>query len=632
VSAFDSDVLVLTERSVGRYLLIEPLGGGAMGEVWKAEDPDIGRTVAIKILNVPRSLEPKRQQEWEQRFLQEARAAGSLSHPGIVAIYDVGKGEDGRPFIVMEFIEGRGLDVLIADAQVLPIETALEWGAQIAEALDEAHRRGIVHRDVKPGNILIGPDKRPRLVDFGIAHIEQSEMTRDGTFLGTPAFTSPEQYRGETIDGRADLFSLGAVLYTLLAGVRPFGGQDLATLSWQICHSEPIPVEIAATWVPPRVGEAIRRALARDPGTRHQTGRDLAHDLRMALWKDRVADAEGPPPPRRFGASWGAAAGWRSPGESAGQGPGRAAAALVISVGALLGVVALAGWMTSEQRTAGFSAARAATASTAAGTASASGVSRNGKVASAALEGTGAIDSSSGSSRAAPAPAPASAPARAAAGTGSASGESHDGKAAPPAVESTIRAWSRNGVAGASTQRQPTAAKSASAPDAAIVVAAGASPANGAGAAALSSAAPPVSSQEAAETLATPPAPAASGFVRVEVHYGLTDGRLRLWSNDRLLVDQPLTVAERRKGLGKLLPKRGFSVFPLKLEPGRNRIRVEVTSAGKDIKVTREIAGLLEPGAHDWLEVRVKTWPEPKMDLDWETAGDQAEDVAAARS
>ncbi len=268
-------------RSVGRYLLEESIGAGAFGEVWRAVDPHITRHVAVKILNIPKGLSRKQRTEWEQRFLREARAAGALSHPGIVTIHDVGVARDGRPFMVMELVDGVSLDTLLS-RRPPPEATALEWGAQIAEALGAAHRRGIVHRDVKPANVLIDREGRARIADFGIARLSESDLTREGLFVGSPAFASPEQIRGGTVDGRSDLFSLGSALYTLLCGERPFRGEDLTSLAYTICHVEPAPLRRVAPKLSSACEAVVMKMLTKDPGGRYQSGEELAEDLRLA--------------------------------------------------------------------------------------------------------------------------------------------------------------------------------------------------------------------------------------------------------------------------------------------------------------------------------------------------------------
>src|SRR6185503_15838570 len=223
-----------------RYELIELLGKGSMGEVWRGVDPRIGRPVAVKLLEVASGLSPEDREEWSRRFIQEARAAGRVSHPSIIAIHDVGVAEDGRPFIVMEHVAGTNLESVLEKGPQPDLKTALEWGIQLAEALDAAHRQGVVHRDIKPANILVGEDGRVRIADFGLARMPESDLTREGSFVGTPSFCSPEQVRGLPVDGRSDVFSLGAVMYTLLTGIRPFTGKEWVTLTYEVCHVTPL--------------------------------------------------------------------------------------------------------------------------------------------------------------------------------------------------------------------------------------------------------------------------------------------------------------------------------------------------------------------------------------------------------
>ena len=276
--------------SVGRYVLLEKIGAGTMGEVFKASDPRIGRVVAVKLLRIPDGLDAAQREEWERRFLLEARAAGRLSHRGIVAVHDVGHADDGRPFIVMEHVDGRGLDAYLKRGKLPAPALVLDWAAQIAEALDHAHRQGIVHRDVKPANILVDHDGRARIADFGIARLADSELTRDGAFLGSPAYAAPEQIRALPIDGRADLFSLAATTYALLTGSRPFQGEDLASLAYAICHVEPAPPRSLRPELGAAVQAVVLKGLAKDPERRHRSGQEMAQELRIAASAATVMD------------------------------------------------------------------------------------------------------------------------------------------------------------------------------------------------------------------------------------------------------------------------------------------------------------------------------------------------------
>ncbi|HEX6852169.1 MAG TPA: serine/threonine-protein kinase [Candidatus Polarisedimenticolaceae bacterium] len=271
-----------TAPSAGRYRLRTRLGHGAVGEVWSAEDPQIGRSVAVKLLKIPDGLSEGRRAQWESRFLLEARAAGRLSHPGIVSIHDVGTAGDGRPFIVMELVDGETLDAARSRTIPPPFAQVVNWTIQIAEALDAAHAKGVVHRDVKPANLLVGSDGRARIADFGIARLAESELTREGTFMGSPAFAAPEQIRGDKVDGRADLFSLGAVFYLLATGKRPFDGENLPAIAYAVCHAEPERPSSINPKIDPAFEAVILRALAKDPAARFASGAEFAQALRAA--------------------------------------------------------------------------------------------------------------------------------------------------------------------------------------------------------------------------------------------------------------------------------------------------------------------------------------------------------------
>jgi serine/threonine-protein kinase len=265
-------------KKLGRYLILEEVGRGSMGRIYRARDPEIDRVVAIKTIAVEGfGLAPEA--EFRQRFLREAKAAGKLLHPGIVAIFDVGEdSETGTPFIVMEYIEGRTLQEVGAHQQ-LPRDKALELVRQLAEALDYAHREGIVHRDIKPANIIVTGEGRAKIADFGVAKLQAIELTQTGMMMGTPTYMSPEQTVGEAVDGRSDLFSLVTVLYWLLTGERPFVGNNMATLTFNIVHKEPKPPSSLEPTLSKQFDQVVARGLAKEPGGRYQTGRELADDL-----------------------------------------------------------------------------------------------------------------------------------------------------------------------------------------------------------------------------------------------------------------------------------------------------------------------------------------------------------------
>ena len=268
---------------IGRYEVLSELGRGAMGVVYQARDPQIDRLVAIKTIALLTD-DPEAEQEFRQRFFLEARAAGRLSHPGIVTIFDVGEEPDTHaPYIVMEYVAGQPLSKFISSPSKIPARRALRYAQQLAEALDYAHAQGVVHRDMKPANILIGKDAHAKITDFGIAKMNLANITHAGHVVGTPAYMSPEQLEGIAVDGRSDLFSLGVILYTMLTGHRPFQGNSAATVSYKVANRDPLPASAFDSTFPAEVDYVIARAMAKDPNARYQTGREMALDLHSVL-------------------------------------------------------------------------------------------------------------------------------------------------------------------------------------------------------------------------------------------------------------------------------------------------------------------------------------------------------------
>ena len=265
-------------QRLGRYEILTEIGRGAMGRVYQARDPRIDRIVALKTISVLGAT-PADQEEYRRRFFREAQAAGKLAHPGIVTIYDVGEDETTHtPFIVMEYIAGRTLES-VAGAGGLTVDSTLDFVRQVAEALDYAHSQGIIHRDIKPANILVTEDGRAKITDFGIAKLTLSEFTLPGQVLGTPTHMSPEQLQGQPVSGRSDLFSLGVILYSLLGGEKPFAGDTVTAVTFQVVYKEPPPVTQRNPALRPEYDLVLARALAKDPGQRYPRGRDLAQDL-----------------------------------------------------------------------------------------------------------------------------------------------------------------------------------------------------------------------------------------------------------------------------------------------------------------------------------------------------------------
>ena len=270
-----------TMHQLGRYEIVAELGRGAMGAVFRARDPKIDRTVAIKTISVS-AVAARDIEHYRQRFFREAQAAGRMSHPGIVTIYDVGEDETTHtPFIVMEYVEGNSLGRLVATTSTakLPREIALKLLRQIAEALDYAHRQGIVHRDIKPANIMVTADGQPKIADFGIAKLVMAETTLPGHVVGTPAYMSPEQLNGKVVDGRSDLFSLGVIAYWLLTGIKPFDGETITEICLQVAIKEPAPPSEITSGLNMDFDYVLSRALAKDPAMRYQSGQELAADL-----------------------------------------------------------------------------------------------------------------------------------------------------------------------------------------------------------------------------------------------------------------------------------------------------------------------------------------------------------------
>jgi len=266
---------------LGRYEVERELGRGAMGTVYRGRDPVIGRAVAIKTMVLPKALDPAEREQAKQRFLREARAAGGLVHPGIVAIHDAGV-EGDLCYIVMELVEGRDLVAHTRQAALLPPAKVLSIGERVAEALAHAHAAGVVHRDIKPANILYAADTDTvKVTDFGIARIASSAGSRFASALGTPSYVPPEQLAGRRIDGRADLFALGVTLYQLLSGRLPFEGESMSQLTAAISSGAHVPVRRHNPALPAGVEAIVERALEREPERRFQSGTELAEAIRQ---------------------------------------------------------------------------------------------------------------------------------------------------------------------------------------------------------------------------------------------------------------------------------------------------------------------------------------------------------------
>ncbi len=267
---------------IGKYTISGELGKGGMGIVYRGLDPYIGRTVAIKTIRLDMLRQDGGKEEVLKRFIREAQAAGNLSHPNIVTIYDVGEHED-LIYIAMEYIEGHSLESLMQQDRPFTLDEVVRLFDQLASALDCAHQKGIVHRDIKPANILVGPELKVSIVDFGIARTSASTMTQTGMLMGTPRYMSPEQIAGKKVDNRADIFSLGAILYELLTRHNPFEGESITTVIYKIMHADIEPLSDFNKQLPPGLEDVVRKALARDADARYRTCGELQAALKNCV-------------------------------------------------------------------------------------------------------------------------------------------------------------------------------------------------------------------------------------------------------------------------------------------------------------------------------------------------------------
>ena len=270
--------------AIGRYQITGSLGYGAMGAVYKAFDPLIKRTLAIKTvrLDIPRSS--PQYLSFIERFQHEAQISGTLSHPGIVTLFDLGE-DAGLPYFAMEFVDGRTVAEVLADGQRFKPEKVIGLVSQVAAALDYAHSRGVIHRDVKPANLILYDADKIKITDFGIAKLADADITHAGALLGTPSYMSPEQAMGEKLDGRSDIFSLGVVAFEMLSGQQPFPGPNVTSILYKLVHTDPVePADLEMNGlVPQKWREVFSKVLAKKPEQRYQTASAFVQDLEYCL-------------------------------------------------------------------------------------------------------------------------------------------------------------------------------------------------------------------------------------------------------------------------------------------------------------------------------------------------------------
>lgn len=272
---------------LGKYAVEGELGRGAMGIVYRGHDPDLDREVALKTFRKD-TLDKSESAELLERFKREAQAGGRLQHPNIVSIYDYGEANDVA-YIAMEIIQGQELKELFDQNRRFAPKDAARLMGQLLDALEYAHRHGVVHRDIKPANLILMPDGTLKITDFGIARLESSTLTQAGTVLGTPTYMSPEQFMGQTVDGRSDLFSAGVILYQFLTGEKPFAGSSITTIMHKVLKEEPLKPSELNVQVPPAFDGVVKKALAKRPDDRFQSAAEFRAALMAAVETPAVA-------------------------------------------------------------------------------------------------------------------------------------------------------------------------------------------------------------------------------------------------------------------------------------------------------------------------------------------------------
>lgn len=280
-------------KTISHYRILEELGRGGMGVVYKAEDTKLDRTLALKFL--PSNISANETDK--ARFLQEAKAASAINHPNVCVIHDI-KEHDDQQFIIMEYVDGQTLSKLIKDSSRFPIDDYLDYALQIAGALQAAHENGIIHRDIKSDNIMITSTGQVKVMDFGLAKLAgQTKITKTGTTLGTVAYMSPEQAQGKNVDHRTDIWSLGVVLYEMVTGQLPFRGEYEQAVMYAIVNEEPEPITSILPEIPQQLDRVLEKAIAKSQEERYQNFEEFIRDLTLDEEKEQVRPGEPPLPP-----------------------------------------------------------------------------------------------------------------------------------------------------------------------------------------------------------------------------------------------------------------------------------------------------------------------------------------------
>lgn len=573
-------------RKVGRYEIREELGRGMMGVVYKAHDPVLGRAVALKTIRAALAVSEKDRGAFEQRFLTEARSAARVSHPAIVVVYDVGRdSETAVLYIALEYLVGRTLEETTAQSGGMNWSDALRIVAVVARALHHAHAQGVIHRDVKPANIMLLPSGEPKIMDFGIAKLEEGfNLTSTGEFFGTPFYMAPEQALGKAVDGRTDLFSLGSVAYTLLTGRRPFQADSIPTILARVAYKDPPPPSRLVAGLPSDLDDVLARAMAKSPDDRYPSGNAMAEDLEDIL--------AGRPPRHRTG--------WIRPRRGEGtlvalggaqgeelfeleivpqEGTGARRRSLAAPLSLLLLVLGLAAATVWRE---GF----------------AEGVAYLRAQAPSPLALEAVLQTVLPSPQAEPAaeasPAAGAPAADAAATAGEVDGEDE------PAPEGVVDA---TGVAETLSAEIPAALPGPLAPP----------PTPG------SVSAPGTEAPSAAQTpgpapvVTTPPPSLTKGRLSVNLEHHLKSGSLLLWVDGKLVLNEKLDSRVTKKVVFFRM-RQGSLQEVLTLSPGRHEVRAEVRS-GKDVR-TERISGTFKAGATKRLEIRLSRFL-GKMSLAW---------------